>query len=155
MILQRTTASNKPAAIPPGYLDTAGTAAALACAVHCALMPLALTLLPLAGLGFLADEAVEWALVGLSAVLGVTSLCLGYRAHRSRRALALLGAGLALLAAGRIAEEGEGEPWGAPLVVAAGLTVAAAHVVNRRLCRACPRCPDPQRGPRAPGKEER
>jgi hypothetical protein len=77
MILRPTTAPKAPGAVPPGYLDAAGTAAALACAVHCALMPLALTLLPLAGLGFLADEAVEWALVGLSAVLGVTSLCLG------------------------------------------------------------------------------
>jgi hypothetical protein len=140
MILQRTTASKTSGAIPPGFLDIAGTAAALACALHCAVMPLALTLLPLAGLSFLAGEAAEWALVGLSAVLGTASLCLGYRAHRSRRALALLAAGLALLAAGRIAEEREWEPWGVPLVVAAGLTVGAAHLVNRRLCRACRPC---------------
>jgi hypothetical protein len=36
-------------------------------------------------------------------------------------------------------------------VVAAGLTVAAAHVVNRRLCRACPPPPARNAGRGAPG----
>ena len=52
-------------------LDKAGATASLACAVHCALMPLVVTLLPLVGLGFLADERTEWALLGLSAPAGV------------------------------------------------------------------------------------
>lgn len=123
-------------------LDKIGAAASLACAVHCAALPLVVTLLPLAGLGFLADERVEWALVGASAVLGVTSLCLGYREHRSRRALAVLAAGLALLAGGRIAESRGllAEPLGVALVVAGGLSIAAAHLVNRALCRSCRDC---------------
>src|SRR5690349_16997900 len=76
-------------------LDTAGATASFLCAIHCALMPLVITLLPLIGLAFLADHRVEWALFGLSAIVGVSSLCFGYREHRSRRALAILAVGLA------------------------------------------------------------
>jgi hypothetical protein len=122
------------------FLDAVGATASLACAVHCAATPLALTLLPFAGLTFLADERIEWALVGLSTLLGLASLCLGYRLHRSRQGVAVLAVGVALLALGRVAEARDVEPWGVPLVVIGGISVAAAHLVNRRLCRACRRC---------------
>jgi hypothetical protein len=121
-------------------LDRVGATASLLCAVHCAVLPLVVTLLPLVGLSFLADERVEWMLVGLSAALGITSLCLGYREHRSRRALGVLGIGLALLALGRILEGQHIEPWGVPIVVAGGLTMAGAHLLNRRLCHDCREC---------------
>lgn len=122
-------------------LDGAGAAASLLCAIHCALMPIVLTLLPLAGLAFLADERVDWALIGISAVLGVSSLCLGYRRHRSRRALAFLSAGLALLVLGHFLKE-HGQPGlvSAFVLVAGGLTIATAHWINRRLCNSCVRC---------------
>lgn len=129
-------------------LDKMGAAAALTCAVHCAAMPLVITLLPLFGLTFLADERLEWGLLALSASLGVSSLCLGYREHRSRRALAVLAVGLSLLALGRISEEREWGRWAVLVVVAGGSTVAASHLLNRRLCRTCRRCriEDEQKG---------
>jgi len=121
-------------------LDKAGATASLACAVHCAAMPLVITLLPLLGLTFLADERLEWGLLGLSALLGVSSLCLGFREHGHRRALAILAVGLSLMALGRIAEERQ---WGRAsvlVVVLSGSTIAASHLLNRRLCHACRRC---------------
>jgi MerC mercury resistance protein len=121
-------------------LDTAGTMASLLCAVHCALLPLAIQLLPNLGLALLADKMLERALLGLSAALGVGSLCRGYRVHRSRRALSVLAVGLTLAVWGRILEERASGPWGVPLLVAGGLVLAAAHTLNRALCRACPRC---------------
>ena len=121
-------------------LDKAGMTASLICAVHCAAMPFVITLLPLVGLGFLANEWVEWLLIGLSAVLGISSLCLGYRSHRSRRALATLSVGLALVVIGHIAEERAGEWIGISLLVLGGCTVASAHWINRRLCNSCTRC---------------
>jgi hypothetical protein len=121
-------------------LDTAGATTSLLCAIHCAVLPLVVTLLPLVGLSFLADERTEWVLLGLSALLGVTSLCLGYRAHRRRRALVVLSIGLALLALGRMSEEREIETFGVPLIVTGGLIVAGAHWINHRLCRACRVC---------------
>ena len=117
-----------------------GATASLACAVHCALMPLVITLLPLVGLAFLADPRLEWALFAVSAAIGVTSLRLGFREHRSWRALAVLTIGLGTLATGRVAEARALGWWAVPLVVAGGLTVALAHWVNRRLCQSCGSC---------------
>ena len=121
-------------------LDKAGAAASLACAVHCAVMPLVITLLPLLGLSFLADERMEWALLGLSALLGSSSLCLGYREHRQSRALLVLSLGLTALVTGRILEERHFEVAGVIGVVLGGCTVATAHFVNRRLCHTCRAC---------------
>jgi hypothetical protein len=103
-------------------------------------MPMLVALLPIIGLGFLADEATEIGLLSLSSGLGIASLCLGYREHRSRRALVILAAGLTLLALGRIAEGRRFEPIGVPLVVGGGLVIAASHLLNRRLCRSCRAC---------------
>src|SRR4028118_1659554 len=90
-------------------LDSAGMTASLLCAAHCALLPIIVTLLPLVGLGFLAHEATEWMLLALAAALGISSLCLGFRRHRSRRALVILSIGLALLASGHMEEHVEVE----------------------------------------------
>ena len=102
-------------------LDKVGATASLMCAIHCAAMPLVVTLLPLIGLGFLADNRIEWALVALSALMGVTSLCLGFREHRSRRAFAYLGIGIGMLATGRILEDNLNSPWGVGVVVLGGV----------------------------------
>jgi hypothetical protein len=59
---------------PLGILDTFGTVASLLCAVHCAVTPMAMALLPLVGLEFLGAEATEYTLVGLSSVVGSVSL---------------------------------------------------------------------------------
>lgn len=124
----------------PDVLDKAGAATSLLCAIHCALMPLAVTLLPLVGLQFLAEGWVEWTLIGLSAVLGVSSLCLGFKEHKSRRALAVLAAGLTLIVLGRVIEEHNLGPWGIPTLVLGGVTIAGAHLLNRKLCLDCRAC---------------
>ena len=118
-------------------LDQAGMTASLLCAVHCALMPLAITLLPLLGLSFLADSRMEWALVVLAAVLGTTSLTVGYRQHRSTNALRVLFAGLAILVAGRLFETYAVGQWAVGVVVAGGVIIAIAHSINLRLSRTC------------------
>lgn len=128
---------SRPAALD---LDKAGTIASLTCAVHCAAMPLVITLLPLLGLTFLADERLEWGLLGLSATLGVSSLCFGFHEHGSRRALTILGGGLFLLVLGRIAEEHHFGVWAVLAVVLGGGTVAASHLLNRHLCHTCGQC---------------
>ena len=136
-----TTQSHSRVIAPPRLnLDQVGMTASLICAVHCAIMPIVLTALPLIGLGFLAHAATEWTLIGLSLALGISSLCLGFRQHRRRRALIVLAVGFAMLAAGRIAEAHESGNLGVGLVVLGGLLVAGAHGINRRLCHACRVC---------------
>jgi hypothetical protein len=121
-------------------LDSMGATASLTCAAHCALMPMVVTLLPLVGLGFLANEKIEWLLVASSATLGLTSLCLGFRKHKRRRTLAILAIGLAFLALGRISEERHLGGWSVIVVVLGGSIVAASHLINRKLCLACRHC---------------
>jgi hypothetical protein len=121
-------------------LDTLGMTASLLCAVHCALTPAAMALLPMAGLGFPGVEATEYGLVGLSATLGIVSLTLGYRRHRSGRALGALSGGLTLLTLGRVTEACGVEAVGVVSAVAGGCVVAVAHIMNRRLYRACSLC---------------
>lgn len=122
------------------YLDSLGTLASTACAVHCLLTPLVLGMLPLLGIGFLAADWFENAAVIGAIALGVISMIHGYLHHRRFRVVGLLMSGIILLLAGRwlvgdahqLAETG--------LVVAGGLAVARAHWVNRRLCQTCTAC---------------
>jgi drug/metabolite transporter (DMT)-like permease len=100
-------------------------------------MPVVVTLLPLAGLDFLADTRTELGLCAASVAFGVSSLCLGYREHRRWRALAVLAAGLSALFIGRILEEKRLDPLGILLVMAGGVAVAGSHALNRALCSGC------------------
>ena len=121
-------------------LDRAGATASFLCAVHCALMPLVVALLPLLGLSFLASEPVEWALLAASATLGSLSLCLGFRKHRKRRVFMVLALALALLVAGRIFHEHHFGAWGPILMVLGGFSMMGAHLLNHHLCRSCTSC---------------
>ena len=86
-------------------LDKAGMIASITCAVHCMIMPLIITLLPIFGLSLFATEEFEWILLMISAMLGVTSLCFGFRKHKSFKAFSFLGIGLTFLVIGRLAHE--------------------------------------------------
>ena len=121
-------------------LDRAGATASFLCAIHCALMPLVVALLPLLGLSFLASEPVEWALLAASATLGSLSLCLGFRKHRKRRVFMVLAIAIALLLAGRIFHEHHFGAWGPILMVIGGLSMMGAHLLNHHLCHSCTRC---------------
>jgi hypothetical protein len=154
----------KPTLRSPEALDKAGATASLLCAIHCALMPLIFTLTPLMALSIIASETFEWILFGISAILGTISICLGYRMHRSRKAVAVLACGLALLSAGRllhqhhthavdahtptlVSKSEHSHPEGGPdlytiILVAGGLAVMASHVINHKLCQSCKKCSD-------------
>ena len=123
-------------------LDRAGATASFLCAIHCAIVPFVVTLLPLIGLGFLTSRPIEWGLLGLSASLGSLSLCLGFREHGSRRVFGILAVAVTLLVAGRIFEERHFGLWGPVLMVAGGLTMMGAHLFNRFLCSSCRSCHD-------------
>jgi hypothetical protein len=121
-------------------LDRIGAAASLACAVHCAVTPLIVGLLPLVGLSFLASEQAEWSLVGLSLCVGIWSLLPSYaRKHRHWRPLLIFASGAGLIIAVRLLAE-EGSSLEAPAMVAGALLIACAHLINRRLCRGCADC---------------
>lgn len=120
--------------------DRVGAGASFLCALHCALMPLIVIFLPIWGLGFLASEPVEWALIACSAVLGALALIFNYRQHRAIWMFGVLLLFVALLLGGRVAEERGIEGWGQVLMVAGGLGMTGLHLLNRKLCRTCSAC---------------
>lgn len=112
--------------------DRFGATASLLCAVHCALLPLVLALLPALGLGFLADHRFEHGFIAFASLLALTSLIVGFRRHQRFRAFWFLVPGIALLFAG-IVFEYESTILHAVLVATGGTLVALAHFTNLRL----------------------
>lgn len=84
-------------ASPPRLLDRLGATGSLLCAIHCALLPLLIALLPSIGIAAWLGEDFERGFVLFATLLGTFTLIWGYRRHREVRALGLLIPGLTLL----------------------------------------------------------
>jgi hypothetical protein len=116
------------------FLDRLGAGGSLLCAIHCALLPLVIALLPSLGITALGGDAFEFGFVLFATGLGLASLILGYRRHGEVRALSLLVPGLAILWIGVLYE-----PLHHTLVLHAitmtigGTLVGLAHLANLRL----------------------
>lgn len=119
------------------FVDTTGACLSVACAIHCLSMPLLIAVLPLIGLGFLANERAEMYLILGAIVLAVGSLAWGVRHHRSWRAFLILIVSLAFIVTSRTAVEGTFEM---VFYSIGGVLLASAHLVNRHLCKTCPAC---------------
>jgi hypothetical protein len=118
-------------------IDRLGAGVSFLCAIHCAIVPFAATVLPLVGLGFLADERTERIVLITSVALASTSVCWGIRIHRQRRILVLFGAALVLILAGRVFAQGVLE---IALVVPGAVLFVCGHLVNNHLSRRCKSC---------------
>ncbi len=116
-------------------LDRIGITASTLCAIHCALVPVFLTTLPLLGLDFLANGWVEISMILLSIVLGTFSLGMSYRKqHRKLWPFVVLFSGFALIGLGHFSGIETIEPILIPL---GGLMVAGSHLLNWRLNKVC------------------
>jgi hypothetical protein len=116
------------------WVDRLGSVGATLCAVHCALLPFALALLPVLGLGILASAGFELGFVGFATLMAVASLWHGYRHHRAYHAFLLLVPGLLLLWAGILVPflHHERLPHGITMSIG-GVLVSLAHLANMRL----------------------
>ncbi|MEH6418741.1 MerC domain-containing protein [Pseudomonas sp. CGJS7] len=117
-----------------GLLDRIGAFGSLACAVHCAALPLLIAVLPSLGVAVWFGDSFELAFVIFATLLGSISVISGYRRHHELRAFSLLVPGLALLWVGVLY---------APLhhsllphaiaMTCGGVLVGLAHLANLRL----------------------
>lgn len=127
--------STKPSPTFAARLDQAGMVASSLCALHCLAMPLAVGVLPLLGLGFLADEQTEWTLIAITLLLGLISLLPGYlRRHRRWQPLAMFVFGAGMILAARLLFE-ESEAVELIGVASGGICLTAAHAMNLRYSR--------------------
>ncbi len=113
-----------------GAVDRLGATASLLCAVHCALLPFVLALLPLVGLGFLAGHTFERVFVACAAALASASILAAYLRHRRPQALLLMVPGIVLLLFGVAVNIDVHVLVHTVAVVCGGVLVAGAHVTN-------------------------
>lgn len=113
--------------------DRFGATASFLCALHCALLPAVIALLPALGLGFLADHAFERVFVIFSVALAVTSLFFGFRRHQRLAAFLFMIPGVVLLIIGVAIAGDHGNVTHAALVSVGGVLVMCSHIANLRL----------------------
>ena len=115
-------------------LDRLGAVGSLLCAIHCALLPLVIAVLPSLGIAAWLGDDFERGFVIFATLLGLFSVIWGYRRHGAVRALGLLLPGLAVLWTGILYD-----PLHHALVPHAlamtfgGTLVGLAHLANLRL----------------------
>lgn len=130
----------------PNKLDKVGFIAALLCAIHCSLLPLIVVVLPVIGLSLFVTELMEWLFLAFSLTIGITSLCFGFKKHRSYKALIFLSIGFTLIVIFKLIHEHVEKSHGLHFdfynvfLVFGGLLVALSHIINSYLCNSCERC---------------
>ncbi len=110
-------------------LDAMGAAASAACALHCALLPLAAATMPYAGLDLLDSVAFDRGFAAFAIAFGLAVIGGGFCRHRARLVLALFAAAVVLLVAGATAAHAAA--WHGVALAIGGSLMAAAHLTNR------------------------
>ena len=114
--------------------DRLGTLASGACAVHCVLSASVPEAIAALGLGALLGHELEWGFTFAALALAAAALILGWRKHRSRPVVALLGGGILALVLARLVE-GAGEMACISLSILGGTLLVAGHLSNIRASR--------------------
>lgn len=111
--------------------DALGIGASLACAIHCALLPLFISSLPLFGTNIIDNRIFEGGMIALAFGIGSYALFHGYRRHHhSFLPLTLFIAGFGFLIAKELFVHSKN--W---LLIPAVVLIVMAHVINYRSCR--------------------
>ena len=115
-------------------LDRLGATGSLLCALHCAVLPVLIALLPTLGIATWMNDGFEEGFVAFATLLGLFTLIQGYRRHRAVRALGLLVPGLAALWLGIGYEPLHHDAiLHAVTMTFGGTLVGLAHLANLRL----------------------
>ena len=111
--------------------DAFGIAASVACAIHCAVLPLILSSLPLFGINIIENQGFEFLMIALAFLVGVYSLYHGRKKHHhSYYPMVLFAAGISLLFIKSMLHSHS-----LMLLLPAVSLVVIAHYLNYKLCR--------------------
>jgi len=111
--------------------DALGISATLACAIHCALLPLFFSSLPMLGINIIHNRTIELVMLLLALAIGSYSLSHGRRKHHHKSGpLLLFFTGIILLVI-RLTIKTEA----IYLLLPAVICIISAHWLNYRLCR--------------------
>ena len=116
--------------------DAVGISASLACAIHCALLPLFLTTLPLFGINIIKNETFEIGMILLAFCIGSFALYHGFKKHHHKRIpLLVFTVGFIFLVIKEFFTVYV--QW---LLIPAVLLIVSAHLLNYRFCRLANHC---------------
>ena len=111
--------------------DALGILTSIACAIHCAILPLVLGSLPVFGVNIIDNPAFEFYMILLAFAIGFYALWHGYRKHhRNLTPPVIFIAGILLLFSKQIWHQYQS--WILPFAIT---LVVTAHMLNYRLCR--------------------
>ena len=111
--------------------DAIGIGASLACAIHCALLPLFFSSLPLLGINILHNTRFELGMILVSFAIGTYSLYHGYKKHHhSYKPMIFFTVGIAIMLSRMVFRSIE--IW---LLFPAAFLIIFAHVNNHMRCR--------------------
>ncbi|MBL7751868.1 MAG: MerC domain-containing protein [Chitinophagaceae bacterium] len=111
--------------------DAFGVTATVACAIHCAFLPLLTSTLPLFGINIIDNPWFENGMIGLAFVIGTYSLMNGYLKHHHRLyPVFLFAAGIGLLVLKQFYHQYQ--YW---FLFPAVVLIISAHYLNWRSCQ--------------------
>ena len=113
-----------------------GVSAGLACAIHCALLPLFVTTLPLFGVNILDNVYLESGMIAVAFLIGSFTLWHGYKKHHHKLSpLVLFIAGMLLLIVKHYFPANIF--W---LIIPSSILIILAYYLNWKFCRKAKHC---------------
>lgn len=110
--------------------DALGIGTSIACAIHCAILPIMLSSLPILGINIIHNLFFEWGMIALAFAVGSYSLFHGYiKHHRSFSPVIIFSVGFIFLVLKQFFPQFEY----LFLTIAVALIISA-HYYNYRLC---------------------
>jgi hypothetical protein len=111
--------------------DAWGIATSMACAIHCAVLPLLIGSLPLFGMNIVDNVAFEYFMIFLAFCIGTYSLWHGYKKHHhSKTPVLIFSLGIMLLIAKQ--KWHDHQYWFLPFAV---ILIISAHLLNYKACK--------------------
>jgi hypothetical protein len=118
--------------------DALGIGTSVLCAIHCALLPVLMSTLPIFGINIIHNLFFEWGMIALAFVVGSYSLFHGYiKHHRSLKPVLIFSFGFIFLILKQFFIQFE-----IPFLIIAVASIIGAHYYNYVLCRRS-RCSSP------------
>lgn len=114
------------------HLDFIGFTTSLLCALHCAVLPLLISILPLAGFQFIKNPWLEFSIIFLSFILASVALLRGFNTHKNKSPLVIVSSGFALILLGHLFESS----WiGIFMLTLGAMAIGLAHYLNWKCLR--------------------
>ena len=116
--------------------DALGIAAYIACAIHCAVLPLVMSSLPILGINIINNFWFEVFMILLAMGIGLHSLTHGFKKHHHRLLpIIVFIIGISLLLIKQVFHQYQ--IW---FLVPAVILIVSAHFINYRQCRIADHC---------------